>query len=82
MTTTLTLDDELVALLERLRDVRGLSFEAALQVALREGLLALQRTDETRRPYQTPAVSLGRPRLPNLDDVGEVLALGEGEGSR
>jgi hypothetical protein len=82
MTTTLTLDDDIVALLEQLREERGLSFEAVLQVALKEGLLVLQKAAETRTPYRTPAVSLGRPHLPSLDNVGEVLASSEGEGSR
>jgi hypothetical protein len=82
MRTTLTLDDDVVALLEKFREVRGFGFKEALNLALREGLLVLQKPEKRRKPYRTPSVSLGRPRLPSLDNIGEVLAVAEGEDFR
>jgi hypothetical protein len=32
-----------------------------------------------REPVRTRAVALGRVRIPNIDNVGEVLAVVEGE---
>jgi hypothetical protein len=82
MRTTLTLDDDVVALLDQFRQVRGYGFKEALNLALREGLLVLQKPEKRRKPYRTPSVSLGRPRLPSLDNISEVLAVAEGEDFR
>lgn len=82
MRTTLTLDDDVVALLDQFRQVRGYGLKEALNLALREGLLALQKPEKRRTPYRTPSVSLGRPRLPSLDNISEVLAVAEGEDFR
>jgi hypothetical protein len=51
--------------------------------ALRRGLASLDQ-GSTRRPeeYHTRVVSLGKPRLPDLDNVAEALAVAEGEGFR
>lgn len=83
MRTTLTLDDDVAVLLERLRDERGTSFKGLVNEALRHGLAHLQAPPETERePYHTPGESLGACRLPSLDDVVDALAFGEGEGFR
>lgn len=81
MRTTLTLDDDVAIQLERLKAERGLSLKAIVNQALREGLLALE-TRPPSRPFRTKTVSVGRCLLPNLDCVGEVLALAEGEDYR
>lgn len=83
MRTTLTLDDDVVALLEEFREDRGYRFKEALNLALREGLLRLRKPRRPRgEPYRTLSVSLGRPRLPSLDSIGETLAVAEGEDYR
>ncbi len=82
MRTTLTLDDDVAALLEQLRAEGGYGFKEAVNLALREGLLSLQEPRQPRKPYRTPSVSLGRPRLPSLDNIGEVLVVAEGEAYR
>ena len=76
---TLTLDDDVVALLEKFREVRGCGFNEALNIALREGLQVLQATENRQKLYRTPSVSLGRSRLSSLDNISEVLAMAEGE---
>ena len=35
-----------------------------------------------REPFRTRSLDLGRPRLLNIDNIGEVLAVAEGESWR
>jgi hypothetical protein len=83
MRTTLSLDDDVAASLERLRERKHLSHKQLVNEALRLGLARLEQPDESRRQrsYTSP-VSLGRPRLPDVDDVSETLALVEGDRHR
>lgn len=81
--TTLTLDDDVAAQLEQLRARGTRSFKELVNEALRAGLGRLDDAEQTRPrgPY-TRAVSLGKARLPDVDDVSEVLAITEGDGYR
>ncbi len=76
----MTLDDDVVALLEQLRKEKDYRFKEAVNLALREGLTRLQSLREPRRSYRTPSVDLGAARFPGLDGISEVLAVAEGEG--
>jgi hypothetical protein len=80
MRTTLTLDADVAEAVERLREEQGLTFKDAVNRALRTGLMVLARPQH-REPFRTRAVSLG-PRVANVDDVEDVLALAEGEDHR
>ena len=82
MRTTLTLDDDVVAQLEALRRTRDASFKDIVNDALRAGLQALAEPPRRHRTFHTEAVDLGRCRLPNLDNIGEVLDLAEDEAPR
>lgn len=82
MRTTLTLDDDVSALLERLVRNGKRSFKEVVNDALREGLRRLEAKPHAGTPYETRAVSLGKCRLSNLDDVAEALASAEGESFR
>ena len=82
MRTTLSLDDDVAAALERVRKTREISFKEAVNQALRQGLRELTLPARPRRPYRTPSASLGRCLQPSLDDVAEVLAVAEGEDYR
>jgi hypothetical protein len=84
MRTTLTLDDDVVALLEQERRKRKATFRDIVNEALRRGLgPAGKPTDERgRRNFKTRSVSLGRCLVGSLDDVAEVLAVHEGESFR
>jgi predicted transcriptional regulator len=79
MRTTLTLDDDVDKLLREVAERRGLSFKQVVNDALRAGVAQLERQPSRRRKHWTQPVSLGRPVLPNLDNVADVLALGEGD---
>jgi hypothetical protein len=83
MRTTLSLDDDVAASLERLRERMHLSHKQLVNEALRLGLARLEQPDERPRQMSyTSPVSLGRPRLPDVDDVSETLALVEGDRHR
>jgi hypothetical protein len=79
MRTTITLDDDVAAMLERLRKSSKRSMKEVINAALREGLARLEKPKEPGTPYAIRPLSVGRCRLSNLDDVAEALALAEGE---
>ena len=79
MRTTLTLDDDVTALLERIGKSRKLSFKAVVNEALRQGLKEMTTPPKRSKPYKTKTVSLGRFLSGSLDDISEVLAVAEGE---
>jgi len=79
MRTTLTLDPDVAALLQRVRHTRGGSFKTVVNNALREGLRHMIAHPDTPVRYRTPTVDLGRCLVGRLDDVAEVLAAVEGE---
>lgn len=82
MRTTLTLDDDVAAALERLRKRRKLSLKAAINETLRRGLAQSSAMPGPRARVRTRAVSLGRCLFGNVDDVAELLARAEGESFR
>ena len=77
MRTTITLEQDVAARLERLRKTKP--FKDLVNDALRAGLDEIERK-QTRRP---PRYSLrpveGEPLRTNLDNVAEVLAEVEGD---
>jgi hypothetical protein len=82
MRTTLTLDDDVAAALERLRKTSQASWKELVNQALREGLRQMRAGPRRREPFRTQGVSLGRPLIGSLDNVAEALAAGEGEAFR
>ncbi len=81
MRTTVTLDDDVAAELERRREERGLSFKQAINEALRVGMAALDAPGEPVPHPRTRPLDLGHARI-DLDDVSDVLAWAEGESHR
>jgi len=82
MRTTLSLDDDVAALLERIRKTRNISFKALVNEALRQGLRETIHPSQPAEAYHTKSVSLGRCLVGNLDDISEAIALAEGEDFR
>jgi hypothetical protein len=79
MRTTLTLDDDVAAAIERLRRARNVNLKDIVNDALRKGLSDLSTRPKQREPFQTQVVALGRMRLPSIDNISESLAVAEGE---
>jgi hypothetical protein len=72
MRTTLSLDDDVAALLEQVRRVRDATFKQIVNDALREGLARLSSPAE-HQPFVTHPVDLGNCYYPSLDNVWDVL---------
>ena len=79
MRTTITLDRDVAARLERLRAHRP--FKELVNDALRRGLDALEECVQPPEPYRMSTVE-GRPARTDIDNVAEVLAEIEGNGYR
>jgi hypothetical protein len=83
MRTTVTLDDDLAIRLERHRSQHGESFKQALNEAIRAGLNHIENSAEAPREVRrTEPLALGRRLAGSIDDIGEVLAIAEGEDYR
>jgi hypothetical protein len=79
MRTTLTVDDDVAAVLERLRKSRDASLKELINEALRRGLSEMTSAPKRRERVRTRAVSLGGLRIASIDNIGEALAVAEGE---
>lgn len=82
MRTTLTLDDDVAAAIERLRRARDQSLKTVVNDVLRAGLHRLDVPPQARRPIRTATVDLGRCLIGNIDNVADVLAVVESEAFR
>lgn len=80
MRTTLSIDDDVAALLEQTCKTRDATFKQVVNDALREGLVLMNSPREARA-FHTQAVDLGNCLFPNLDNVWEVLDEVERSGS-
>jgi hypothetical protein len=81
MRTTLTLDDDVAAALERLRKSRDVSFKEVVNDVIRRGLRDANAVPKGQKPYRTRVMNLGPSKIGSLDKISEVLALIEGEDS-
>lgn len=82
MRTTLTIEDDVAALIQRLRERSKASLKTVVNEALRQGIKQLQAPSRPQRRRRTTVVSLGSCLPGNLDDVSEALAIAEGENFR
>jgi hypothetical protein len=79
MRTTLTLDDDVAVLLDRVRQADDLTLKEAVNQALRRGLHEMASKSEASSGFRMRTASLGRSLIGSLDNVGEALAIAEGE---
>ncbi len=79
MRTTLTLDDDVAAALERLRKSSNSGLKELINDALRRGLKEMSARPKRTRSFRTKSVALGRVRLASIDNIGEALAFAESE---
>ena len=78
MRTTLTIDDDIAAILERLRRTRDASLRDLINDALRRGLRDMSVPPKKREPFRTDTVDV-QVRVSNVDNIAEVIAAVEGE---
>jgi hypothetical protein len=81
MRTTLTLEPDVIAEIERRRRERGTSLKQEVNDLLRAGLRQAGRPPEPFRTYELPIVEAGEPLIP-IDDVEEALRIAEGDDHR
>jgi len=79
MRTTLSLDDDVAALIEKIRKKNDASLKELVNAALREGLARMVNPPAPRKKFHMTVHDAGRCYLPNLDNTAEVLAFAEGE---
>ncbi len=79
MRTTLTLDDDVAALLSKVRAARKAELKQIVNEALRHGLMQMTSQPRLRKPFQTRSVFLGRCLVGNVDNVAEILEIAEDE---
>ena len=79
MRTTLTLDEDVAAMLEQLRKARGDSLKHLVNEALRAGLKQVAMPPKRREQFRTTSADLGPCLLGNVDSLADILAVVEGE---
>lgn len=82
MRTTLTLDDDVAAILKRLARSRNARMKDLVNEALRRGLASTVALPPPRTSFRTAEVSLGRCRAGAVDNIADLLAATEGESFR
>ena len=82
MRTTLTLDDDVSARLEREQRTRRVPFKQLVNEVLRAGLDALAARRPARKPFRTTGFDGGPSLIGSLDNIEEVLSRIEGEDHR
>lgn len=81
MRTTLTLDPDVAAQIERLRGEDDRTFKEIVNDLLRRGLRARQPSGKARKRYTTPTADLGEPLI-DITSVSEAIAIAEGDDHR
>jgi hypothetical protein len=79
MRTTLTIEDDVAAALERMCKTRDASLKQLVNEALHRGLKEMSTRPKRSVPFHTQSAALGRIRTTGIDNVAEVLAIAEGE---
>lgn len=78
MRTTLTLDDDVAATLNRLRRERDVALRDLVNQALRLGLKELRGSAKPARRFSTPTADLDRCLLGDLVNASEAIEQAEG----
>lgn len=81
MRTTLTIDEDVAARIDRLLKSRRTTLKKLVNEALRLGLDRIEDPGNRARRYRTKPLE-GKPRVTDVDDIGAILSAYEGEGWR
>lgn len=76
MRTTLTLNDEVVALLNKTLKKKNISLKQAINTALKIGLLAQENevTSKKKKKFSIKSHNAGKMLLPDITNIGEILS--------
>ncbi len=75
MRTTITLEDDVAVAIDQLRRREGRSLRDVVNEVLRLGLARRERPPSNGGRFETKVANTGRPLLPDVDNVAEVLDL-------
>lgn len=79
MRTTLTLDDDVAAMLRKLQEENRKPFKDIVNDVLRLGLMRKESRQVEHPEYSTPEVEAGPCRYPDLDNISDILSVAERE---
>jgi hypothetical protein len=79
MRTTLTIESDVAAVLDRLRARHGDSLKDIINEALRRGLREMTSEPKERPSFRTHSVALGPVKGMGIDNIAEALAWAERE---
>lgn len=79
MRTTVDFDADVAVELKRLRKARDIGLKELVNDLVRRGIRDINAPTKKKVPFRTKSVDLGKPLLPNVDNIHEVLAYAEGE---
>lgn len=82
MRTTLTIDDDVAAVLQRRRRSENKRLKELVNDALRRGLKEIDATPKSPRPFRTRPVSLGPCLIGDVVSISDAIAIAEGEDHR
>jgi hypothetical protein len=72
-------DDDVAAMLKRLRQKGDVSLKDIINEALRRGLRDMAVPVKPRKPFRIQPIDVGKMLIPEIDNVAEVLVLVEGD---
>jgi hypothetical protein len=78
MRTTLTLDDDVAAMLKRMRAESSGDYRQLVNHLLRNALQQAAKPKQPREPYRTPSTDAGRCKIGSIADIQHVLSEAEG----
>ena len=79
MRTTITLEEDVALMIEKIRKEKQLSFKRVINEVLRRGLVEMRSAERRDLIYATPELGAGACKYPDVDNVAEILAVAEGE---
>ena len=79
MRTTITLEDDVAAMLDDLQKKEKKPFKQIVNELLRIGMVQKNSMEEDKKRYSTPELNAGKCKYPDLDNIGEILAVSERE---
>jgi hypothetical protein len=82
MRTTLTIEDDVAARLEKIVRTRRQPLKAVINETLRAGLDALALEKPARQTFRTRGFNLGPRLVGSLDNIEEILSRVDGEDHR
>ena len=79
MRTTITLDDDVAVWIQKLAAKRKARPRDIINEALRQGLHTLEQPKKKKGEYKIQTSDVGRCLIENIDNIGEILPIVEGD---